>query len=93
MKAYDVTAIRERFSGLTKRANESLGSYNDSPARHRPIGGRPISVGATRKRGSEDRVERERGGIRLGNDGREARVERLHDWFAIPQLLMGAEHQ
>ena len=30
MKTYDVTAIRRKFAGLSKRTNESLGSYNDS---------------------------------------------------------------
>jgi mannose-6-phosphate isomerase-like protein (cupin superfamily) len=30
MKPRDVTAIRRRFLGLTKRANESLGTCNDS---------------------------------------------------------------
>ena len=30
MKAYDVKTIRERFDLLDERANESLGSYNDS---------------------------------------------------------------
>lgn len=30
MKSYDLAAIRKRFVGLAKRANEPLGSYNDS---------------------------------------------------------------
>ena len=30
MKTHDVKSIRERFNELLERANESLGSYNDS---------------------------------------------------------------
>ena len=30
MEVYDVKSIRERFSALTERANESLGSYDSS---------------------------------------------------------------
>ena len=30
MDTYDVNAIREKFRTLSERANEALGSYNDS---------------------------------------------------------------